>query len=89
MIEKNSTHQFNQSYHEILDLSWFLQDLQLYDNQSNPFMASMFTIIAGKATYSRGDVRTGSTGAIAPVDFGIFNEILKMWQVLAEFMAYV
>ena len=47
MIGKNSSHQFNQSYHKILDLSWSLQELHLYDNQSNPFMASAFTVIAG------------------------------------------
>ena len=47
MIGENSTDQFNQSYHQILDLSWYLQDLHLYDNQSNPFVASVFTVIAG------------------------------------------
>ena len=47
MMDKNLSHQFNQSYHKILDLSWSLQELHLYDNQSNPFVASAFTVIAG------------------------------------------
>ena len=47
MIVENSTHQLNQSHHQILDLSWSLKDLHLYDNQSNPFVASVFTISAG------------------------------------------
>ena len=40
-------HQFNQSHHQILDLSWSTHDLKLYDNQSNSVVASVFTVIAG------------------------------------------
>ena len=47
MIGKNYMHQFNQSHHQILDLSWSTHDLKLYDNQSNSVLASVFTVIAG------------------------------------------
>ena len=33
--------------HCILDLSWDLEDLKLYDNQSSPIAATIFTLIAG------------------------------------------
>ena len=36
----------NQS-HNISDLSWEFEDLKLYENQSSPIVATIFTLIAG------------------------------------------
>ena len=33
--------------HQNLDLSWDFEDLKLYDNQSSPIVATIFTLIAG------------------------------------------
>ena len=36
----------NQTHYN-LDLSWDLEDLKLYENQSSPTVATIFTLIAG------------------------------------------
>ena len=40
------TFKVNQTDYD-LDLSWEIEDLKLYDHQSNPILATIFTMIAG------------------------------------------
>ena len=42
----NETFKLNQTDYDF-DLSWKIEDLKLYDHQSNPILATIFTMIAG------------------------------------------
>ena len=46
IMHGNETFKVNQTDYD-LDLSWEIEDLKLYDHQSNPILATIFTMIAG------------------------------------------
>ena len=46
IMHRNETFKVNQTDYG-LDLSWEIEDLKLYDHQSNPILATIFTMIAG------------------------------------------
>ena len=46
IMHRNETFKGNQTDYD-LDLSWEIEDLKLYDHQSNPILATIFTMIAG------------------------------------------
>ena len=46
IMHGNKTFKVNQTDYS-LDLSWNFEDLTLYDHQSNPILATIFTTIAG------------------------------------------
>jgi hypothetical protein len=46
IMHGNKTFKVNQTDYS-LDLSWDFEDLKLYDHQSNPILATIFTMIAG------------------------------------------
>ena len=46
IMHGNETFKENQTDYD-LDLSWEIEDLKLYDHQSNPILATIFTMIAG------------------------------------------
>ena len=46
IMHGNETFKVNQTDYD-LDLSWDIEDLKLYDNQSSPTVATIFTLIAG------------------------------------------
>ena len=46
IMHENETFKLNQTDYDF-DLSWKIEDLKLYDQQSNPILATIFTMIAG------------------------------------------